>query len=226
MGYRGVVVRSKNLTPRKVPTQERSRDTVTRIVEAATAVLMEYGYDGASTNRIAAQAGISPGSLYQYYPNKDAIVIEIVETYVDELERGMARRFNALLDAPPDTMVREIITAMLDTFEERQPILRTVIEQVPGTRGAQRLAWVEGRVGDMTRGYLRRARDRNAGTDIEAATWILCQLAVQLVIRYVLDRPPIERDVFVHELTQLVLGYPAPHVRGSAHRPEEPREGR
>ena len=212
--YPDGVVRARNLSPRKSPIQERSRDTVARILAAATQVLIDHGYEGASTNRIAAQAGISPGSLYQYYPNKDAIIIEVVETYVDELEHRMARRFNTLMNSPPDVMVSETLRTLVDTLEERSQILRTVVEQVPGSRGAQRLAWVEGRVGDMTRGYLMRTRDRIANTDVEAATWILCQLAVQLGIRYVLDEPPIDKDVFIHELTQVVLGYPSHSVRG------------
>ncbi|HWN32402.1 MAG TPA: helix-turn-helix domain-containing protein, partial [Pseudonocardia sp.] len=58
---------------------------VERIIDAATRVLSEHGYDGASTNRIAATAGISSGSLYQYFPNKDAIVTAVLERFSDQL---------------------------------------------------------------------------------------------------------------------------------------------
>ena len=51
---------------------------VERILAATRSVLVERGYEGASTNRIAAVAGISPGSLYQYFPDKDAVVDRVV----------------------------------------------------------------------------------------------------------------------------------------------------
>ena len=58
-------------------------------------MLIAHGYDGASTNRIAAAAGISPGSLYQYFPNKDAIAAAVIDQYSDQLaERVAARVWN------------------------------------------------------------------------------------------------------------------------------------
>ncbi|NMM91281.1 TetR family transcriptional regulator, partial [Rhodococcus sp. SRB_17] len=59
--------------PRKTPAQERSRATVDRIVEAATRVLDREGI-ATTTNRIADEAGVSVGSLYQYFPDKHAII--------------------------------------------------------------------------------------------------------------------------------------------------------
>lgn len=64
--------------PRKTPTQERSRNTVEVIVEAAARILSREGADALSTNRIAEVAGVSVGSLYQYFPNREAIVAELV----------------------------------------------------------------------------------------------------------------------------------------------------
>ena len=64
---------------RKRPRQERSRFTVEAILIATERVLAEHGVQGATTNRIAEVAGVSIGSLYQYFPNKDAILVELVE---------------------------------------------------------------------------------------------------------------------------------------------------
>jgi AcrR family transcriptional regulator len=75
--------RSRSSFPRRrnAPQQQRSRLMVERIVDAGSAVLIQQGYDGATTNRIAEAAGISPGSLYQYFPNKEAIIAEVVEAF-------------------------------------------------------------------------------------------------------------------------------------------------
>ena len=58
--------------PRKSPAQSRSRATVEAILDAAAHILLTQGIGAASTNRIAGKAGVSIGSLYQYFPNKTA----------------------------------------------------------------------------------------------------------------------------------------------------------
>ncbi|MFD7939447.1 TetR/AcrR family transcriptional regulator, partial [Streptomyces sp. NPDC059755] len=65
---------------------------VERILDAGRQVLAEYGYEGASTSRIATTAGISPGSLYQYFPHKDAIVSAVLERYSDTLVSSVTTR--------------------------------------------------------------------------------------------------------------------------------------
>lgn len=71
--------------PRKAPSQERSRRTVERILAAAAVVFDEAGYAGATTNDIAREAGISIGSLYQYFPHKDALLVELAHRHVNEV---------------------------------------------------------------------------------------------------------------------------------------------
>jgi len=64
--------------PRKSPSQRRSADTVETIVEAAVRILRRDGYAGLTTRRVAEIAGVSVGSLYQYFPNRQAIVADLV----------------------------------------------------------------------------------------------------------------------------------------------------
>lgn len=65
--------------------QARGERRITQILEAAAVVIAEDGYEGATTNKIAAQAGISPGSLYQYFANKDAIVRALTDFFLGEM---------------------------------------------------------------------------------------------------------------------------------------------
>ena len=69
----------KPLMPRKLPSQKRAKITVDTILEAAAQVFTELGYAACTTNKIAERAGISIGSLYQYFPNKDAIIVSLTE---------------------------------------------------------------------------------------------------------------------------------------------------
>ena len=79
------MARKLNTSPRKSASQERSRLTINTILEATTRVLMKDGYDRASTNRIAAAAGVSIGSLYQYFPSKEALVAAVSERHSREV---------------------------------------------------------------------------------------------------------------------------------------------
>ena len=69
----------KAISVRKVPRQKRAEDTVSVIVEAAARILEKMGFEGFNTNAIAAKAGVSVGSLYQYFPNKNALLSAVME---------------------------------------------------------------------------------------------------------------------------------------------------
>jgi AcrR family transcriptional regulator len=78
----GTRARERRLAPRKAAKQERAQLTVEAILEAASQVFESHGYARASTNRIAERAGISIGSLYQYFPNKDAILVALAQRHL------------------------------------------------------------------------------------------------------------------------------------------------
>jgi AcrR family transcriptional regulator len=80
------------LQPRKTPRQRRSRATRERILGAAARVFAERGYAGGTTNHIAAEAGLSVGSLYQYFPNKDALAAELMREHAAEAVALVADR--------------------------------------------------------------------------------------------------------------------------------------
>jgi AcrR family transcriptional regulator len=73
--------RKRTLAVRKVPGQARSKETVKAILEASTRILESEGLRGFNTNAVAAKAGVSVGSLYQYFPNKDAILLALINSF-------------------------------------------------------------------------------------------------------------------------------------------------
>lgn len=104
--------------PRKAPRQRRSQQTVDRIVEAAARVFDEAGYLSTTTNEVAAEAGVSIGSLYQYFPNKDALLIEIARRHIsaslaafDELMNGLGPK------APVGRLIGHVIDLLVDQHE-------------------------------------------------------------------------------------------------------------
>ncbi len=183
---------------------------VERIVAAGRDVLVTRGYDGTSTNRIAAAAGVSPGSLYQYFPDKDAVLTEVLDRYLDAMEARVSRAFlDSVAAAGPGAgtapAVRATLEALLDTFGEEPDLLRVIVEQLPRSPGGRRAAFA-GRIDDLVTTVLltRGAGDTDAA---RAAAWTVVRTVEHLTTGYVLERPGFARAVVVDELTALVAGY-------------------
>jgi AcrR family transcriptional regulator len=123
------------LTPRKTPRQSRSAATVDVILQAATRVLAEESLAGFNTNRIAEVAGVSVGSVYQYFPNKAALVARLIErtqeSLADAIERHVMQSGKepllAVLAGMADIaidhqFVNPVLAAALDAEERRLPV--------------------------------------------------------------------------------------------------------
>ena len=181
---------------------------VERILDAAQEVLISHGYDGASTNRIAEAAGISPGSLYQYFPNKDAIAAAVIDRYSDALSARVAATVAERLDQPAPDYVRSSIAALLDALDVHPAFLRAVMEQTPRLGVSSKLVAFEQRIGELTLAYLTLNRHQlRPDVAFDTASWMLVRMVEHLTVRYILDQPPISRDEFLDEITLLALNY-------------------
>ncbi len=129
------------LSPRKPARQDRSRATVDAILEAAVDLLSSQGYARTSTNRIAARAGVSVGSLYQYFPNKDAIVAALFERHAEDIARVVEQ---ALADMrQPAIAIRDVFRRMLLGFEALHDADPGIVHALdPRSEGRQQLAQV------------------------------------------------------------------------------------
>lgn len=96
--------------PRKTPSQQRSRFTYDTILEAAARVFDAEGMS-ATTNRIAERAGVSVGSLYQYFPNKQALLHELALRHIDQAEASFATALQQIRASRPslDTVVADLV---------------------------------------------------------------------------------------------------------------------
>jgi len=197
---------------RREPRQQRSVAMVERIVAAGEAVLAERGYDGASTNHIAARAGISPGSLYQYFPNKAAILDQVLDRYADRLEARVSRAFVAALarSMSPES-VRGVLVAMLDAFDENPRLLSALVEQLPRSEGGRRARFAH-RIDELMATALAAGQPELSDASVEAVAWILVRAVEHVTIRYALDRPGFDRNLVLDELTALVVSYLDRHV--------------
>lgn len=123
----------KQLRPRKKPTQQRSQFTVEQVLEAAAHVFERQGYAAGTTNHIAQRAGVSIGTLYQYFPNKDAILVELARRHLLET----AEMFSGLLEHVRqerhdlEQSLRHLVNGMVQIHQRQRGLHRVLLEQAP-----------------------------------------------------------------------------------------------
>lgn len=93
------------VTPRKKPSQSRSKATVDAVLAAAAHILEDRGLSGFNTNAVAVRAGVSIGSLYQYFPSKDAILVALMEQSLTIFSQTLAE---AIDGAPGDSLGEDL----------------------------------------------------------------------------------------------------------------------
>jgi AcrR family transcriptional regulator len=159
--------------PRKHPTQARARATVDALVEAAARILAADGPDALTTNRIAEVAGVGIGSLYQYFPSKEAIVAALVERQLEADRRALEEA----LEAVDGLAVEEALPALLRILARQQnassPVLRHLIPLVPAL---ERQEILDATVARMTDGFRRFLAARDVAVDEDAVFAIVAAL--------------------------------------------------
>src|SRR5262245_56101297 len=167
------LARRPQTSPRKKASQERSRLTVDALLEATARVLLKDGYDGASTNRIAAAAGVSIGSLYQYFPSKEALVAAVIERHTQELSEVVLDALRNVSDRPLDIGARALITAAIDAHRVDPKLHRVLAEQVPRIGRLENIDAVERNARTLVRAYLEGHRREIEAADLDLAAFIL-----------------------------------------------------
>ncbi|WP_067504842.1 TetR/AcrR family transcriptional regulator [Actinoplanes sp. TFC3] len=114
---------------RRKPRQVRAELTRDRILNAAAHIFTEYGYAAGTTNRIAERARVSIGSLYQYFPNKDAILAELVLNHIDE--GGADTPITDSPDRDLETVLRLFVRKTIDNHRADPRLLRLMLEEAP-----------------------------------------------------------------------------------------------
>jgi AcrR family transcriptional regulator len=201
-------------SPRKEASQERSRATVDAIVEATARILVRDGFEKANTNRIAAEAGVSVGSLYQYYPGKEALVAAVIARHNRDLMRIGREALAQVAGQPLAVGVRRIIEAAIAAHRVDPELHRVLAEQTPRV-GALKDVEVFNRANyALFEGYLAQHRDELRPLDLGLAAFVCVTSIEALTHMAVLHRAELLTDAaaqtLVDEATRLMLAYLQP----------------
>ncbi len=192
---------------RKTPRQERAVATVDAILEATARILAKDGWAKATTNRIAEAAGVSVGSLYQYFPSKDAIAVEMLKRYRERLLATVAQK---LSDAEHVTFESAMGTLLSTLFaaEGIDPKLhRVLIEQVLRTHARGEMQGFEDRLEGVVALALEGAGPSVRVPNHKLAATLVVRTVLSLVHAVVVDRPDLDRAEVAAEVTRMVTGY-------------------
>ncbi len=122
---------SDRFRPRKQPKQDRAAQTRQRILDSAAHVFAAYGYAAGTTNRIAEHAELSIGSLYQYFPNKDAILHALMDAHVDAGAKLLGDRLSGGLPEHLDDALRVFVRATIDNHRDNPRLHQVLFEEAP-----------------------------------------------------------------------------------------------
>ena len=209
------------MSPRKKPSQGRAQATVDALLQATAHILVSDGYEKLSTNRVAAVAGVSIGSLYQYFPSKEALVAALGERHHDEMMSVLAGAFAALDDAADDdaigAVVSAVVDAMFDAHALHPQLHRALSEEIPRAVIHQHL---EQSAMVLVRQLLDEHHDRVGVGDVDAATFLLVSSVEAAAHNAVLHRPDlVEPPALRRELSAMITRYLLPGAPAAARAP-------
>lgn len=202
-------MRKKNrLTPRKDGKQSRARETVEAILTATTHILERSGYDHLTTNKIATEAGVSIGSLYQYFPTKEAIVGILAQRHMGRLQTAFLEKLSSVATAPIPVIAREIVKAMFDVHRIAPRLHRVLVEETPRIGKYKSLQDVLFECKEYVATFMRQRIHEIDVTDVDLAAMILVQSVDSLVKVALTERREFsDLETVEREITKLILRY-------------------
>ncbi|MFT3839971.1 MAG: TetR/AcrR family transcriptional regulator [Myxococcaceae bacterium] len=205
------MARRNTAEARKAPRQERAKATVDAILRAAAHILREEGYEACSTNRVALKAGVSIGSLYQYYPSKEALVMALAERHSEQAYGLLLRTASEVNGAPLKVAVRKFIEAMGELHKMDPKLHRVLTEHTTKIGGFEAVKRLTMASATFVRGYLESLGPQIRKMDLDTATFVVVTTVEALthIAAMETEHGPTDPKL-VDELTHLVLRYLEP----------------
>ncbi|WP_406459659.1 TetR family transcriptional regulator [Streptomyces sp. NBC_01622] len=195
--------------------QARGERRIAQLLEAAANVFCATGYTASSTNAIAREAGVSPGTLYQFFPNKEAIAIELGDRLIHEMRETTGE---ALTAVDPSTPLEEAIGTAVDRFTAfscQHPVFFALTHgpDIPGRLAEEQdalHAHLLGQVEALIAAFLPGA----PAADVTRTAY-MCLGLYKAGLELVLSHEGAEREAYVRELKNVLIRYLAPMVAES-----------
>jgi AcrR family transcriptional regulator len=193
--------------PRKTPRQERSQALVDSILTAASRVLGTMGIERSTTTRIAERAGVSIGSLYQYFSDRDDLLGQLVErrfeVNLERFERELER------EADPAAFIEQVVGAGLATYLDDRPLYATLLSYAPLASYQSLIVYTRKRAQRVLARKLREHAHELAPVDLDLAAFVVLNAFMGVVLMAVQDdsMDAQKRTALHHELVRMFSRY-------------------
>jgi AcrR family transcriptional regulator len=206
-----VSVKRIRLTPRKRPVQARSHFTVDAILIATGRVLLSDGFEAMTTNRVAEVAGVSVGSLYQYFPGKESLVASLfVRQREEQLEAFTMKLVERALEPLP-VIARAIAEAFVEHYAVDPKLYVAVLELADHLGAWRKTLEIDDDAIRLMVDLLDERSDEMGRANPEVAAWMSITMADRVVRDAAIRQPQLLEDGTVtDELTAALLGYLKP----------------
>lgn len=191
---------------RKRPEQRRSSETVQYIIKATRELLNGSSIKSLSTNKIAKKAGVSIGTLYQYFSSKESVIQSLVEKEVNEHYVAMVQKIKLSQDLSLDDFTREILREYLSLFESGGAVKKALFRFFPKETmpGIHRL---EDRTREFIHSKLKRHRDEIVVQDLALASFVIVQSVTGVLHATLAEGRKFEHEKLAAELERMILCY-------------------
>ena len=202
---------------KKTPTQGRSRQMVDALVEATARTISERGWQSTTTNHIAARAGVSVGSLYQYFQSREDLLAALMERERERLLHRMDEAIPGLIGGGPRTGIRTLLEIAFEEAERDEALFAAMASNWHAFGAAEFADVLESYILDALRLFLGKLYDVYEPMDAPTVSFMLTNGAVMVITRFFATRPKgVTRDKLLDELTDLYAGYFESKLRPSA----------
>ena len=176
------------------------------VLEAAAQILESRGLKGATTNAIAERAGVSVGSLYQYFPDKGALVLALYERHLAQLGEAMDACFREAEGLPLEPAVRHLIQGLVAQYQARPGLQRVLVEEVPHLGGDRRTREAEATLRARVQAFLEARGGELAHPRPDLAASVIVP-TVEALTHAAAREGRLQEAELRPELERLVLGY-------------------
>jgi AcrR family transcriptional regulator len=199
--------KSKRVSVRRRPSQRRARQTVEAILDAVVRILKREGGRAVTTNRIAEVAGVSIGSVYQYFPDKGAIFTALHERHIEEIDRVVEQTLVQNATASLDELMRAMVEAMIDAHANDPELYEALFMQVPHrANGAQ--DFTTRLHGAFRLAIAARSGEFRSPVDLDKMVFVVTHMVESLSHGVVLRRPVgLSLGAAKEEAVRAVLAY-------------------
>jgi AcrR family transcriptional regulator len=193
------------LKPRRQPLQARSETTVLAIHEASIQVLLSIGYRKLTTTRVAERAGVSVGTLYQYFPNRQALIRAVLERYLTEMSASIQADCRSLKGRSLAEIAIGLVDAMIAAKWRRLEVSRAMHEPLVEVGGAELVRASAAKGASLVADLLRSCPEIE-GVDVEPLAVFLMMACTSMLqaafIEYAADKETIRAHMHA-----MVRGY-------------------